>query len=235
MSTDYDYAPALKKLGYVVRFYRRQLGYTQIQMASALDISSRNFQRFEIGQVEPKLSTLFRISRLVGVPTSHLIRPTTEKSLFRLLSSKNELDGYTELDRSGNRDATDLKFTQTLVEKDRADDAIVSQEFGAFLEGNIAHLSPGMQKFTGISTEKCDIQPIVVLGSAVERWELAFRLNLRTIMIDNALLVPNGLKFVREHHVNLNPDPENPKSEVYFRDVTDRHHLEDWIKMTYQT
>jgi transcriptional regulator with XRE-family HTH domain len=220
---------ALKKISYVLRFYRRIKGCSQLEMAEILGISARNFQRLEMGEVEPKLETLVRIAQSLNVPVSSLIRNTDQESLSIFdVSSYRERSEFQELSRKTQKNNEDLHFAEKLVAKDRCE--LPDKEHEAQLVGNIATLSETALKLSGLSQATFDIQPFVMLGSAAERWEFAFRRNLKRAVIENVYTFPIGIVVLQEYHHNLEPNPDNPRSEIYLRDISGRHNLDMWLK-----
>ncbi len=56
-----------------LRSARMHSGFTQEQMARALDITLRSYQNYEQGRTAPPLTTLVRIADLFEVPTDWLL------------------------------------------------------------------------------------------------------------------------------------------------------------------
>ncbi|QDK37980.1 helix-turn-helix domain-containing protein [Bdellovibrio sp. NC01] len=219
---------AIKKIGYILRFYRRQKGLSQIDMAESLGVSSRNYQRLELGEVEPRLETLSRISKVLDISLSSLIRVTDSENLsIGDLATANEQMQFRDLNLQTQSSDQDLQLAERLIAKDRLD--LPTSELSAQLKGTTANLSDNLAKLVGASAAQIDIQPYVLEGSAVERWELVFRMNLKRALIRNSYLFPNGFIVFEEYHHSLNPNPDNPTSEIYIRDITARHNLEIWL------
>ncbi len=61
-----DQATQLKKLGANVRRERTNKGLTQEQLAEKIDISLRNVQRIEAGEINPLTTTLIRLRHALG-------------------------------------------------------------------------------------------------------------------------------------------------------------------------
>lgn len=220
---------ALKKIGYILRFHRRLKEFSQQQMAESLGISTRNFQRIEAGEVEPKLETLIRIANVLAIPLSSLVRPTDASMLaISEVASTLEHAAFQELHHKTIHNDEDLLLTQKLIAQDSQ--ALPSASMEAQLKGTVANVSPALAKHIGIQCQHIDIHPCVVFGSAAERWEFVFRHNLKRAVIENAYIFPTGFKVFKEYHYNLNPNPDHPTSEIYIRDVTENHNLALWIK-----
>jgi len=220
---------ALKKIGYTLRFHRRRMELSQNQMAEALGISSRNLQRIEAGEVEPKLETLICISKVLDIPVSSLIRPTDTNVLsIQEVATSEELDIFQELHRGNVATGEDLSLAEQMIANDRT--LRPSATLQAQLHGTVATCSEKLSELIGIKEQKIDIHPYVVFGTAAERWEFVFRHGLRQAVIENAYLFPNGIKVFQEYHYNLNPNPDRPTSEIYIRDITENYNLSVWLK-----
>lgn len=220
---------ALKKIGYTLRFYRRAKGYTQVQMAEALDISTRNFQRLEMGTVEPKLETLIRMARFLEIPVSALIRQTDQHNLaVYSISSFRERAEFADLDQKTLRSNQDLKFARKIVKQDQL--LIPTSHFEFRLDGTTVTLPEATAKLVGQQTNKSDILSWSITGSLVERWEYIFRHNLKSAVAENMYLCPKGIMTLQIFHHSIDPNPENPTSDAYVRDVSERHSLEMWLR-----
>jgi hypothetical protein len=91
-------------------------------------------------------------------------------------------------------------------------------------------VSPEISQHIGCNTGKLDLQKCSLVGSPVERWELIFRLKLKSIFVESLYLFPNGIKMFHSYHPNINANPDNPSSRCYARDVTARYDLAQWLK-----
>lgn len=221
---------ALKKIGYILRFHRRLKEFSQHQMAEALGISTRNFQRIEAGEVEPKLETLIRIAKVLDIPLSSLVRPADANMLLiRDVASSEEQSVFQELQKNTLMTSADLDLASKLIVNDRQT-ASPDKSLEAHLIGTVAGVSEKLADLIGLQTPKIDIHPCVVLGSAAERWEFVFRHNLKKAVIENAYIFPKGFKVFQEFHYDLNPNPDKPTSKIYIRDITESHNLALWIK-----
>ncbi len=49
---------------------------TQVQMAAALGVSTRNYQRYESGDNEPNIETLIKIADILGCSIDYLVGRT---------------------------------------------------------------------------------------------------------------------------------------------------------------
>lgn len=221
---------SLQKLGYILRFYRRFKGLSQIDMASALEISHRNLQRLERGEVEPKLETLQHISKLLDLPISTLIRPTNQESLLiQELGTSIEINSYTELQKVHLQNNADLDLLQKIISLDASQRPNSSSSLFAHLDGCTALVSDNLKALAQTSSNTIKVDDYLVFGSCVERWELLFRSKLNQALITNSYSFPSGFKIFEEYHYNLNPDPEGPSTECYIKDVTARHDLANWL------
>lgn len=63
----------LKSLGANVRRERNAKGITQEQLAEKIDISLRNMQRIEAGEINPLATTLIRLRQALGCSAEKLI------------------------------------------------------------------------------------------------------------------------------------------------------------------
>lgn len=224
---------SLQKIGYQLRFYRRQLGLTQNQMAEELGISSRNLQRIEMSEIEPKLETLYLIANYLKISVSSLLRPTTEMSLnIACFSTIKELHHFKEQIEKANP-TDDILLAKKLLIKDHLEKIDGKSNLIAGLEGSIVTLSEDLSALTGLATKGEDINRYVKYGTATERWELVFRAKLTQAVIQNQYIFPKGMKVFEEYHYNLKPNPDAPTSECYIRDITHRHDLETWLKINH--
>jgi transcriptional regulator with XRE-family HTH domain len=66
-------AAQLKVLGANVRRERNAKGLTQEQLAEKIDISLRNMQRIEAGEINPLATTLIRLRTALGCPADKII------------------------------------------------------------------------------------------------------------------------------------------------------------------
>lgn len=215
----------LKKIGYLVRIYRRQNFMSQAQMANALQISHRGLQRLEAGNHEPKLETLQKISEFLEIPISALLRPTSNDNLqIKDFTTDNEFIELNELLKDTEADVT---FAKKLIMQDQSHPDF---KLHAELDASRVWLSPELARITGTSTEIRTIDSHVLYGSSFERWELVFRLNLKKAVIHNHYMFETGYKVFEEYHYDLRPNPDAPTSKCVIRDVTHKHELENWIR-----
>lgn len=215
----------LKKIGYLVRFYRRQNFMSQFQMADALQISHRGLQRLEAGKHEPKLETLQKISDLLQIPISALLRTTTQDTLLvKEFSTGDELLKLPDVLRNS---AADISFAKKLL---REDQGLPEFKFHAELDASRVWLSPELGTLTGEGLKIDSIDSHVLYGSSFERWELVFRLNLKKAVIQNHYMFASGYKVFEEYHYDIRPNPDVPTSKCFIRDITHKHELENWIR-----
>lgn len=220
----------LNKISYILRFYRRLKGCSQAEMAEALQISPRNFQRLEMGEVEPKLETLSRIAKFLGLPISSLIRMTDLDELsISEISSTAERVAYHELEKTVTASNEDLRFVQRMIELDKKRLPTESSCMAAELKGTVATMTENLAKLIGFESTVVDVQPYALKASTVERWELIFRHGLTEALIETMYAFPKGFKVLQHFHYNLNPNPDNPTSSMFVRDVTDRHAMTVWL------
>lgn len=228
---DSSFSP-VKKLGYVIRFYRRVHNLSQVEMAQRLGISERNFQRLELGQVEPRLDTLQKISTLLNIPVSTLLRPT-EMSLFSMcdLSTHQEIEKCVGLKELNEQSLANLTWVHELLNPSADHEMAPRCPLHAKINGTKMHLSSELQAITGLNGDPHEMDDYLVYGSSVERWEVAFRKKLQKALIVNHFLFPQGYKVFEEYHYEINPEPDSLSSKCYVRDITANHSLEHWIKV----
>lgn len=220
----------INKISYILRFYRRLKGFSQAEMAEALQISPRNFQRLEMGEVEPKLETLGRIAKFLELPISSLIRMTAvEDLLISDVSSSTERTNYRDLNNVVTYDQEDVRFVQRMIELDKKRLPNESSGMAAELKGTVATMTENLSALIGFENSVIDVQPYALKVSTVERWEIIFRYGLTEALIETMYAFPKGFKVLQHFHYNLNPNPDNPTSSMYVRDVTDRHHMTVWL------
>ncbi|SDR70927.1 helix-turn-helix transcriptional regulator [Opitutus sp. GAS368] len=63
----------LIRLGRNIQIERHARELSQEKMAEALEISNRNYQRIEAGDINPSATTLARIKKILGCPWNHLM------------------------------------------------------------------------------------------------------------------------------------------------------------------
>ena len=61
------------QIGLNIMYYRKERGWTQMELAEAVDLSRNHMQRIEAAPAVPSLSTLLEIADALGVPVQKLI------------------------------------------------------------------------------------------------------------------------------------------------------------------
>lgn len=69
----------IKEFGKQVKIKRESLNKSQRLLAFEYDLDSGNLSRIETGQIDPKLTMLWRISEALGIPLSELIKSLEEE------------------------------------------------------------------------------------------------------------------------------------------------------------
>ncbi len=64
----------IKQFGENIKHKREMLNKSQRLLAFEYDLDSGNLSRIEAGQIDPKLTMLWRISEALGVPLSEIIK-----------------------------------------------------------------------------------------------------------------------------------------------------------------
>lgn len=64
----------IKKFGQQIKEQRESLNKSQRLLAFEYDLDSGNLSRIETGQIDPKLTMLWRISEALGVSLSEIIK-----------------------------------------------------------------------------------------------------------------------------------------------------------------
>lgn len=64
----------IKQFGANIRQKRESLNKSQRLLAFEYDLDSGNLSRIESGQIDPKLTMLWRISEALGIPLSQIIK-----------------------------------------------------------------------------------------------------------------------------------------------------------------
>lgn len=230
MSNTYN---SLKKIGYLIRFYRRQKDLSQMVFADELGISFRNLQRLEVGEVEPKLETLHRIATRMNIHVSSFIKPTDAQNLFiKDVSTVTEFESFIESCQKSSSKNEILNFSERLIQQDKQTDKMVLN-LSAQIDGTRFILSEALAQLTGVTEIQSEIDKYIAFGSSLERWEYVFRSNMDKAVIQNFYFFPKGFKVFEEYHFNLKPNPDSPTSECYIRDITARHELETWLKLVH--
>jgi transcriptional regulator with XRE-family HTH domain len=219
----------LQKLSYVLRFYRRRKSISQNDMSELLGISTRNYQRLELGEVEPKLETLSKISKILDVPMATFfdLGSVTLLSMNEFLT-REEVISAGEISKENNY--SDLNYVGNLIEKDKMQKFENEPKLQIQMQGTYALLNDTFASFAKTKSTKINVDEILIRGSVVDRWEMAYRLKLKSAMYENYYILPVGFKAFQIYHFNLNPNPDNPTSDCYLRDITDRYNLEAWMK-----
>lgn len=70
---DINFTNKYKNLGLNIAYYRKRMGYTQIEFAEILDIDRSHISAMEIGKNAPSLDLIFKICDELSI---------TEKELF---------------------------------------------------------------------------------------------------------------------------------------------------------
>ncbi|MBM6924354.1 helix-turn-helix transcriptional regulator [Pseudoflavonifractor phocaeensis] len=60
------------QIGLNIMYYRKERGWTQMELAEAVDLSRNHMQRIEAATAVPSLSTLLDIADALGVPVQKL-------------------------------------------------------------------------------------------------------------------------------------------------------------------
>ncbi len=63
----------LKKFGQRLKELRKSKGLTQKEMANLMDMTDRNYQRFEYGKINVSATTLCFLADFFGVTTDYLL------------------------------------------------------------------------------------------------------------------------------------------------------------------
>ena len=95
------------EVGEKIRYYRKQRGMSQEELASALGISHVHVSRYESGTRKPKLEQLRSIASALGVGVNELTDVVGETSggIVSLLLKLDEGDGISwhgDMDKNGN-------------------------------------------------------------------------------------------------------------------------------------
>lgn len=222
---------AIKKIGYIIKFYRRLKGLSQFEMAEQIQISTRNFQRLENGEVEPKLETLQKIARVFGMPIAALIRPTDENILLvDDLSSHRERNNLNEVSAEVKQAGTDLQFAEKIILQDSYQGLPNDFEVMASLDGPMMTITQKLADISGLCPRsKSNLDDYSLDGSSVERWEFIARARIKTALIRNFYMFPSGFRAIESYHPNIDANPDSPRSECFVRDITARYELEQWL------
>lgn len=62
-----------------IRFYRKQKGLTQEQMAEAMGVSVAAVSKWEQGTSDPSTSNLCALAKLYGIPVEELLHETQDE------------------------------------------------------------------------------------------------------------------------------------------------------------
>ncbi|MBQ8458729.1 helix-turn-helix transcriptional regulator [bacterium] len=64
---------AFVKLGYKIKYLRAQKGVSQLDLSLKTGLTTRTISRIECGIIDPKYSTLVKISEALGVELTELL------------------------------------------------------------------------------------------------------------------------------------------------------------------
>lgn len=221
--------PTLQKLSYVLRFYRRRKSISQNDMSELLGISTRNYQRLELGEVEPKLETLSKISKILDVPMSTFfdLESVTLLSMNEF-STRDEIISANKLAKENKY--SDLNYVRNIIEKDKKQSFDKDPQFQIQMQGTEALFDDSFASFAKSKSSRFNVDDMLIRGSVVDRWEMSYRLKLKSAMYENYYILPVGFKALQIFHFNMNTNPDNPSCDCYVRDITDRFNLEVWMK-----
>ena len=76
--------------GFWLREWRRARGFTQEQVAEALDTHKSVVSNYEVGKREPGVATILKLAEALGIPPGDLFRPPDQTSLDTLVSGLDE-------------------------------------------------------------------------------------------------------------------------------------------------
>lgn len=196
-------------------------------MSELLGISTRNYQRLEIGEVEPKLETLSKISNILDVPMSTFFDLYSVNLLsINEFLTRDEIITASELLKTNKN--SDLNYVKNIIEKDKLHNG--SGGYQIQMRGTEALLCDEFVAMAKTKSNRINVDETLVKGSVVDRWEMAHRLKLKSAMYENYYILPVGFKAFQIYHYNINANPDNPTSDSYLRDITDRCNLENWMK-----
>ncbi len=69
----------VRTMGTRVRVAREQAGWTQRELARRMQMTHTTLARIESGSSNPRLKTLIRLARVLGVPLGELVRPAAPR------------------------------------------------------------------------------------------------------------------------------------------------------------
>lgn len=205
---------------------------SQLEMSSLLEISPRNYQRLEMGEVAPKIETLHQISQILQIPITSLISfKDINLCDIEQLSSKKERNALQDLNPFQHED---LQFAISLLKKDQLEKAInvkdLSKRANSVVDGLYSCVDDTLAKELGLKNQTFKVDDYLIDAHIIDRWEAVFRLNLKKAIIESTYLFPCGIKVLQGYHYELSPTPDSPKSKCILKDVTYRYELTNWIK-----
>ena len=100
------------KLKENIKFYRKKKGYTQIDLAKKLHVKQYNISDYEIGRVEPSISTLIKMAEVFDITLDTLVGKKQKDNIYE----KNITD-YSELNDKYLTTIADL--TKNLPESEK--------------------------------------------------------------------------------------------------------------------
>lgn len=109
----------MKTLGKNIRYYRKEKGYTQEQLAEITGISKMSIRRYETGERQPKIETVQKIADGLGVDIFRLSATPLDEFHKEVVKEATEeenklLNNYRRLNHNGRTEAR--KRVQELTE-----------------------------------------------------------------------------------------------------------------------
>lgn len=84
------------KIGNNIKFYRKQKGLTQSQLAEMLNVSTITIQNYENNRRKPSIETLTKIAKALDIPVSKLIEDDKFKKQTESSNMKEKIKFYRE-------------------------------------------------------------------------------------------------------------------------------------------
>lgn len=221
----------LNKIKYILLFYRTLKKLSQVEMAEAVSISHRNYQRLESGEIEPKLETVNRIACFLKINPDSLVKPTDCKTLhFKKFDSSDDFkkyinEFYVPMNTEFSTDSKSGAFNTEVELKNSKGEKI----FQTHTNGSSAVVCKSLIELTGVHDLK-NINDYILSSSIAEQWELIYRKNMNQAITINCFMFPTGFKVFEQFYYHIDSNPTHPISSCLIRDITSTESMDYWIQ-----
>ena len=97
----------IMSVGQNIKKYRKEAGFTQVDLARRLDIIQTNISRWETDSIIPSLDTLKKLSKLLNVSVDAILFSEKDKRKLKI-SDKELFDKLQDLEKLSAEDRTTI-------------------------------------------------------------------------------------------------------------------------------